>query len=111
MLDATKIGKRIQDVRKARGLTQSDLAAKVDITPKYLSNIECGDKVPKFETFVAIANALEVDANTLLVDVLQVSSAIIGSEISQKLSALSPAEQRRLKRVLDVMIEEASGQR
>lgn len=111
MLDATKIGKRIQDVRKARGLTQSDLAAKVDITPKYLSNIECGDKVPKFETFVAIANALEVDANTLLVDVLQVSSAIIGSEISQKLSALSPAEQRRLKRVLDVMIEEATGQR
>lgn len=109
MLDATKIGKRIQDTRKARGLTQSDLAAKVDITPKYLSNIECGDKVPKFETFVAIANALEVDANTLLVDVLHVSSAIISTEISQKLSALSPAEQRRLKRVLDVMIEEANG--
>lgn len=109
MLDATKIGKRIQDARKARGLTQSALAAKVDITPKYLSNIECGDKVPKFETFVAIANALEVDANTLLVDVLHVSSAIISTEISQKLSTLSPAEQRRLKRVLDVMIEEATG--
>ncbi|OUN07120.1 hypothetical protein B5G40_15670 [Flavonifractor sp. An9] len=46
MLDATKIGKRIQDTRKARGLTQSDLAAKVDITPKYLSNIECGDGIP-----------------------------------------------------------------
>ena len=111
MLDATKIGKRIQDARKARGLTQSALAAKVDITPKYLRNIECGDKVPKFETFVAIANALEVDANTLLVDVLHVSSAIISTEISQKLSALSPAEQQRLKRVLDVMIEEATGQK
>lgn len=33
MLDATKIGKRIQDARKARGLTQSALAAKVDLRP------------------------------------------------------------------------------
>ena len=108
-MDAAKIGQRIQQARKARGMTQSQLATKLDISTKYLSNIECGDKVPKFETFVAIANALEVDANTLLVDVLTVSSAIISSEISEKLAKFSPYEQRRMKRLFDVMIEDASG--
>lgn len=108
-MDATKIGQRIQQTRKARGMTQSQLAAKVDISTKYLSNIECGDKVPKFETFVAIANALEVDANTLLVDVLTVSSIIISSEITEKLAKLSPYEQRRVKRLFDVIIEDAAG--
>ncbi len=108
-MDAAKIGHRIQQVRKTRRMTQSQLAAKVDISTKYLSNIECGDKVPKFETFVAIANALEVDANSLLVDVLTVSSVIISSEITEKLAKLSPYEQRRVKRLFDVIIEDAAG--
>ena len=81
-MEAAKVGVRIQEVRRARGLTQAELAQAVDITPKYLSNIECGAKIPKFETFIAIANALEIDANTLLVDVLTVSNTIISTEIS-----------------------------
>ena len=108
-MDAAKIGQRIQQVRKTRRMTQSQLAAKVDISTKYLSNIECGDKVPKFETFVAIANALEVDANSLLVDVLTVSSVIISSEITEKLAKLSPYEQRRVNRLFDVIVEDEAG--
>lgn len=108
-MDAAKIGQRIQQARKTRRMTQSQLAAKVDISTKYLSNIECGDKVPKFETFVAIANALEVDANSLLVDVLTVSSVIISSEITEKMVKLSPYEQRRVKRLFDVIIEDEAG--
>lgn len=106
-VDAVRIGARIKAARKARGLTQAELAQEVDITPKYLSNIECGAKVPKLETFIEIANALEVDANTLLVDVLTVSSAIISTEISEQLAALSPHERKRIKRIFDVMIEDA----
>ena len=106
-VDAVRIGARIKAARKARGLTQAELAQDVDITPKYLSNIECGAKVPKLETFIEIANALEVDANTLLVDVLTVSSAIISTEISEQLAALSPHERKRIKRIFDVMIEDA----
>jgi transcriptional regulator with XRE-family HTH domain len=106
-VDTVRIGARIKAARKARGLTQAELAQDVDITPKYLSNIECGAKVPKMETFIEIANALEVDANTLLVDVLTVSSAIISTEISEQLAALSPHERKRIKRIFDVMIEDA----
>lgn len=105
-MEASKVGMRIQEARKARGLTQAELSQIVDITPKYLSNIECGAKVPRLETFIAIANALEVDANTLLMDVLSVSSTIISSDISKKLAELSPQEQRKNKRLFDIMIED-----
>ena len=44
-MEAAKVGVRIQEVRRARGLTQAELAQAVDITPKYLSNIECGAKI------------------------------------------------------------------
>ena len=79
----------------------------VDLSTKYISNIECGFKTPKLNTFVAIANALQCDANLLLTDVLDVTTGLESGLISKKLSALPPAEQRRILRVLEVMIDEA----
>lgn len=63
-------------------------------------------QLPKFETFISIANALKVDANTLLRDVLDVSTSTASSEISEKLAALPTDEQRKIMRILDVMINE-----
>lgn len=107
-MDAKKVGNQIRIARKARGLTQAALSQMLDMTPKYLSNLECGAKKPKLETFVSIANALKVDANTLLSDVLDVSVSSSSASISDKLSALPEDEQRRIHRILDVMISEAS---
>ena len=107
-MDAQKVGRRIQEVRKDRGLTQSELSQKVDLSTKYISNIECGFKTPKLNTFVAIANALQCDANLLLTDVLDVTTSQESGLVSQKLLNLSADEQRRILRVLEVMIDEAS---
>ncbi len=106
-MDAQKVGRRIQEVRKARGLTQAELSLKVDLSTKYISNIECGFKMPKLNTFVAIANALECDANLLLSDVLDVTTNQESGLVSQKLLELPADEQRRILRVLEVMIDEA----
>ena len=106
-MDAQKVGRRIQEVRKARGLTQAELSLKVDLSTKYISNIECGFKMPKLNTFVAIANALECDANLLLFDVLDVTTNQESGLVSQKLLELPADEQRRILRVLEVMIDEA----
>lgn len=74
--EAKKIGMQIQIARKKRQLSQADLAQMVDLTPKYLSMIECGTKTPKLETLISIANALETDANSLLAGVLNTSSVV-----------------------------------
>lgn len=107
-MDAQKVGKRIQQVRKARGLTQEEFSQKVDLSAKYISNVECGFKMPKLNTFVAMANALECDANSLLSDVLDVTTGQESGLLSKKLSALPMQEQRRILRMLEIMIDEAS---
>ena len=106
-MDAQKVGKRIQEARKARGLTQAELSQMLDLSTKYISNIECGFKTPKLNTFVAIANALKCDANQLLSDVLDVATSQESGLVSEKLQSLPIEEQRRILRVLEVMIEEA----
>lgn len=110
-MDAKKVGSRIQAARRRRGFTQAELAQMVDLSPKYLSNIECGEKTPRLETFIAIANVLEVDANSLLQDVLAVSTAIISTDISEQLEKLPLSEQRKIKRIFDVMIEDSKNQK
>ena len=105
-MDAKRVGKRIQSVRKARGMTQAALAQEADLSVKYVSNIECGNKVPTLDTFIVIANVLQIDANTLLADVLDVSVAQESGDVSAKLAELAPNVQRKLLRVLDTLIEE-----
>lgn len=104
-MDAKAIGEQIKCIRKERGLTQAELAQMVDIAPKYLSNIECGIKVPRFETFIEIANALMVDANTLLVDVLEVSTNLLPTQICQRINDLPPEDQKRLYTVVNLFLE------
>lgn len=106
-MDAQKVGKRIQEVRKSRGLTQAELAQMLDLSTKYISNVECGFKTPKLNTFVSIANALQCDADMLLSDVLDVTTGQESSNISKALLALPIEEQRRILHILEVMIEES----
>ena len=109
LVDAQKVGRRIQEARKSRGLTQAELSQRVGLSTKYISNVECGFKAPKLNTFVSIANALECDANLLLSDVLDVTTVQESGLISKKLMALPAEEQRRILRILEVMIDEAAG--
>lgn len=105
-MDAKKIGARIKQVRLERGITQADLSQMADLTTKYMSNIECGFKLPKLETFIRIANVLETDANSLLADVLE-SPKALNANLADRLSLLPQEEQRRLLRMFEIMINDA----
>ena len=104
------VGRRIKEARIKRGLTQEQLAEKLNLSSDHISVLERGAKPPRFETFIAIANALETDANFLLSDVLAVSPAIASTQLSEKLSALPTQEQKKILRILDAMITEANDQ-
>lgn len=102
------VGRRIKEARMMKGWTQEQLAEKVDLSSDHVSVIERGAKPPKFETFIVIANALEIDANFLLSDVLAVSTKIASSQLSEKISALPAIEQKKILRILDTLVQEAS---
>lgn len=50
-----------------------------------MSVIERGLKVTKLDTFVAIANALDVSADTLLIDVVAHSVTGVTNELAEKI--------------------------
>ncbi len=60
-----KFGKRLQEIRKTRRLTQLMLAEKVEVDAKYISRIESGISSPSFEMITKFASALEVQPELL----------------------------------------------
>ena len=82
-MDLKAVGQRIKMAREAKGLTQEDLAAMVELSPTHVSVIERGLKAAKLDTFVAIANALEVSADSLLIDVVAHSVTGVTNELSE----------------------------
>lgn len=62
-----QLGENIQKLRKARKITQEQLAEFVGIDPKNISRIEKGNNYPTAENLSLIANALGVDIYELFV--------------------------------------------
>ena len=62
------IGKRIAELRKARGWTQEKLAEKVGISTTHMSHIETANTKMSLSTFVKLAAVLEVRTDELLYD-------------------------------------------
>ena len=85
-MNLKQIGKRIQKHREALGMKQEELAEYVNLSPNYMSAIERGAKIPRLETFIRIANALNVPSDLLLIDVLKAGNVIKSSELSEKIN-------------------------
>ena len=56
--DIKKSGKRIKELRKAKGLTQDKLSEKIGISCQGLKMIECGINGARIDTFVYLAEQL-----------------------------------------------------
>lgn len=67
-MDYYAIGQRIRKIRRARGLSQEQLAEKVGISTTHMSHIETGNTKLSLPVLVGLADALEVHADELLYD-------------------------------------------
>ena len=55
------IGERISTLRRARRLTQNDLAERVGVDSRHISRLETGRYFPSLDTLVTMAAVLEVE--------------------------------------------------
>ena len=62
------LGKRIQDLRRRRGLTTGELAARVQVTSGFISQLEHSKTDPSLQTLQRVAAALQVPLSYLLLD-------------------------------------------
>ena len=60
IFDEHEYGQNLRVIRKARGLTQKELAERIGVTTRAIQNYEAG-RVPKKDILVNIAKALNVD--------------------------------------------------
>ncbi len=61
-----QIGKKIRELRKRKGMTQSELAALLNISPSAVGMYEQGRREPDSEMLVKIGNLFDVSADYLL---------------------------------------------
>ena len=104
-MNTASIGKRIRKFREHKGWRQEDFAEKIGLSVTYTGMIERGEKVPKLETFITIANVLEVSADQLLADVLTTGYDIKSSTMTDEISKLDSASRERIFKVVGAMIE------
>ena len=104
-MNTASIGKRIRKSREHKGWRREDFAEKIGLSVTYTGMIERGEKVPKLETFITIANVLEVSADQLLADVLTTGYDIKSSALTEEIAKLTPTERERVYKVIHAMIE------
>ena len=105
LVDLSAIGSRIKVARERKHLTQEDLAAIVDLSPTHISVIERGVKPPKLATLVAIANALDVSADTLLQDVVERSEEGVFNELAADIMKLPVKERNKIINAIRALTE------
>lgn len=65
-IDFIAIGRRIRHFRQKNRITQEELAFRIESTPAYISNIECGKKKPSLQKLAQISEALGVTINDFI---------------------------------------------
>lgn len=81
-----KFGKKLSLLRKQRGMTQLELAEKLDISRQAVSRWEQGTSEPSTENLVSIGKLFGVPVDDLVNDAiqLQTESAVLVAEAEEK---------------------------
>lgn len=95
-----KIGARIASLRKAKRMTQEQLAAKMEISIPYLSSIERGRENPTLNTLINLARCLDLDLSEMFSHIEIEDPSQRKAVIS---SLLNNARDEQLKQALKVL--------
>ena len=64
-MNKKEIGKQLKYFRQKAGLTQAELAEKININEKHISKIESGIHFPTFDNFIKILDVLNIKLKDL----------------------------------------------
>ena len=92
-MEKNGLGKRLNAVRKDKGLTSDKLSEMCNINATYLRQIEGGTKMPSLPVFISICNALKVSPDYLLRDELEENEITAIREIEELWEEVPPSRQ------------------
>ncbi|MDA2934831.1 helix-turn-helix domain-containing protein [Acidobacteria bacterium AH-259-D05] len=84
-----KIGQRIREARKEKGISQEQLAERSNLSHTYVGRLERGEKQPSLDTLVTIAEAVQVSPVDLLMDLdVKLGKKLVRSRIKKLVDLL-----------------------
>ena len=97
------IGQRIASARKAKNLTQEQLAERSGVSYQTISSAQLDKKSLRAENIIKISQVLGVSTGYLLTGKRTEKDYIT---FDSKLSAVVPAKYNRIMRIIDIILEE-----
>lgn len=98
------MGFRIAQRRQSLGLKQAQLAKKVGISAKYISDIETGKRHPSLETLVKICEALRITPDYIILGAMVKEEDL---NILDSLKLLSPQDKRKAEKIIRILCEKS----
>ena len=100
-MDYYAIGQRIRKIRKAHGMSQEELAERVDISTTHMSHIETGNTKLSLPVLVDIATVLEVRTD----DLLHGNSSFTGDSVLEDIAEVLTGCTAKEAKVIAVVVK------
>ena len=101
-----EIGNNIQAARTEKKMSRETLAELSGLSANFIGNVERGEKAVSLESFISIANALGVSADTLLGDVLKNGYQVKTSILCEQINSLSPKKRTMVQDLLEILLKD-----
>ena len=97
------IGNNLYKVRKAKGLTQAEVAEKADLSDRTYADIERGSVTMRVDSLIKICSALQITPDDILVsnNVVEITQ----QDVADKINECSNKEKQTALRLLSVYID------
>lgn len=85
--DKLFLAKQIKEHRKKLGITQEELAEKVELSTQHISRIESGCYIPSLKSFFSIVSVLNIDLKIFGFNINKANNTVKDKLIEKVLSA------------------------
>jgi len=109
--EMSSFGEKIKELRKSKGWSQEEFAAKIGIHGRHVGKYENGKVLPNAETLIKIAEVFEVSTDYLLFEgrnSVSPASSISDRDLLEKfarISEMDPRDQEIVKELIDAFIK------
>ncbi len=94
-MNYAEIGRRIAQKRRKLLLTQAEVEAKAELSPRYLSNIERGRSIPSIDVLMQIADVLHMTPDEVLLGADGMQKGELSGQLEAKLKRLDKKQQEQ----------------
>ena len=100
-------GKRIKELRIQMGLTQNEVAAALEVTPGYISNVENNRTAMSLRILIYYARLLNISLDSLIGRIdSEYRETALDREISEQIHKMEISEKQKLLKTIKVWMDE-----